>query len=512
MKIQNLVPRISRRPAHRLAVLCGAILAVLLCAGAGMAQCSYSLAPGQIQSLNQASYGDATPLSISSIGTIQGGNYRIQQYGGYFVNDASAVAGFTVPSGTSQISVASAYGQLNYLFCVSGNPNDVVSVTVSAQVHWNGVLYTVASVGLPGGAQTPSATISLGLIDLGTNGSGVPVLVATASPLQTQLSPGAIKSVSTGGTVVSGSAPVVLNANIVTGHVYSVQYQVDCEAPAATVVVGAGCDFGSDVAQVPPLDFLGTNNYTAVDSLSVSVGQDIYGAILSVKADVDSLSSQISANRQAIAAANLTAEQETAQLLGTLNEIKTLLSASGTVPPAHGANVNFTAVVNPSTLTITPGQSGTSALTVTPLGGPVNTSVSFTCVGLPAGSTCTFTPATVVPGANPATTSVTLRTSGSAQVAPPFERTPLGPVLLFLLALAAPLGIGLALPDGRWHRWRWAPAAFLMAVLGLAALMIACAAGGNVAFTPTSVGRSTVIIHAKAGSVDKTTTITLMVR
>ena len=108
------------------------------------------------------------------------------------------------------------------------------------------------------------------------------------------------------------------------GHSYQVQYTLDCESPGAILGIDNVCDFGSDLGGGVGSICSG-GCFAQVSSLSVSLGVD-NGSILSVKMDVDGLYAQVAANRQAIEAASLTAERENAQLLGLLNEIKSLLS------------------------------------------------------------------------------------------------------------------------------------------------------------------------------------------
>lgn len=177
-------------------------------------------------------------------------------------------------------------------------------------------------------------------------------------------------------------------------------------------------------------------------------------------------------------------------------------------------NENFTVATNPSTLTITHGQSGTSTITVAPVGGASTVAIVFSCTGLPAGSTCTFNPASVTPGSNPATTVLTIQTAGSALVALPFDVPALPPGLMLLLALYVAIGVGTTLRDARRMRLRWVRAACLSAVLGLVAFMLGCGGGSSGAGVPppnAATGNFTVTVHAKSGSVDKTTTIALTV-
>lgn len=82
---------------------------------------------------------------------------------------------------------------------------------------------------------------------------------------------------------------------------------------------------------------------------------------------------------------------------------------AASTPPSPG---DFTVSANPSTLTVSAGQSGTTTLTITPSGG-FNESVSFQCSGLPAGASCSFSPSTVTPSGAAATTTLTINTASN---------------------------------------------------------------------------------------------------
>lgn len=189
-------------------------------------------------------------------------------------------------------------------------------------------------------------------------------------------------------------------------------------------------------------------------------------------------------------------------------------ASSASAALTQTVNENFTVAANPNALTITHGQSGTSTLTITPAGGADTVAIAFSCTGLPAGSTCTFNPASVTPGASPATTIMTIQTAGSAAVSTPFDVPVLPPGLIFLLAFAAALGVGTTLRDAQLTRLRWVPATCLLASLMLVALATGCGGGsasGSPPPTSAPTGSFTVTVHATAGSVDKTINITLTV-
>ena len=68
---------------------------------------------------------------------------------------------------------------------------------------------------------------------------------------------------------------------------------------------------------------------------------------------------------------------------------------------------DYSMAVNPDSLTIVQGQSGSTTLTITPIGNMTGT-VSFACTGLPGKSSCVFTPAQVAMTGDDAVQTVTL--------------------------------------------------------------------------------------------------------
>ena len=72
-----------------------------------------------------------------------------------------------------------------------------------------------------------------------------------------------------------------------------------------------------------------------------------------------------------------------------------------------GSGPDFAESANPNTLTIARGNKGTSTITLTPSAG-FNQSVSMSCTGLPAGSSCSFSPNPVAMNGSVQTTIVTI--------------------------------------------------------------------------------------------------------
>ncbi len=165
---------------------------------------------------------------------------------------------------------------------------------------------------------------------------------------------------------------------------------------------------------------------------------------------------------------------------------------------------DYSLTVNPSTMTLTAGQTGLATFTFTPVGGFTGT-VSFTCTGLPAGSSCTFQPPTVTAdGSNTVQTSqLTITTVGASGGTVTLARnfTGVGPMLASVLILPGLLCglLGLRRKSLRGSMKHWALLAILLAVLGGA---VGCSSYLNA----TPPGKSVVTVTGVAKAAGAGTT------
>jgi subtilase family serine protease len=154
---------------------------------------------------------------------------------------------------------------------------------------------------------------------------------------------------------------------------------------------------------------------------------------------------------------------------------------------------DFTVTPNPKTVTVSaPGQSGTTTLTITPLGGFNQTVSSYSCIqtSLPSGAACNFVAA-----------SATSETLTIATMAPSarLDRGPLGRSRGLFYALLLPGFLGLVLAAGNHKRTRRAMRLLsFIAVLALSTLwMPACGGGSSTPRNPgTPAGTSSVTVTA----------------
>jgi len=138
---------------------------------------------------------------------------------------------------------------------------------------------------------------------------------------------------------------------------------------------------------------------------------------------------------------------------------------------------NFSVAVSPGSATVSAGQSAAFQVTVTPQGGAFGSAIKLGCPVMPQGANCSFSPASVVPGSDPATSVMTITTTGHAPATIAGSNWwPWGIAVLAALVSACALRAGLVVVRMRRPRqmglsgrrtWRFALGAAV--VLGAAA-------------------------------------------
>jgi len=180
---------------------------------------------------------------------------------------------------------------------------------------------------------------------------------------------------------------------------------------------------------------------------------------------------------------------------------------------------SFTLGASPSSAAVSAGQSANFAVAAAPVSGSFDANVAFSCTWLPRGCKAVFSPPSVTPGANTAMIALTIATTarndsafaaifGTTGLVPPALR------FLFLLFPAVCLWFALRKPGLRTAAVRRRFAGALMSLVCLMVLLSACGAGGDAdpSNTGTPAGTYEVEIHAVAGGMTVSTTITLIVR
>jgi N-acetylneuraminic acid mutarotase len=182
---------------------------------------------------------------------------------------------------------------------------------------------------------------------------------------------------------------------------------------------------------------------------------------------------------------------------GILNDLWEYQPGSAVAQPAP----DFSIAATPASSTVTAGQYGSTSISVTPANG-FNSTVSFSCSGLPSGATCVFSPQTVTPSAGVASTALDVTTSVSMAVV----RRPASPLFPITALAALVCCIG-------WKRRRLFQILPLIAVgaIGLS-LLNGCSGetSGGVSSTPQSA-TYTITVNAISGSLQHSTSFSLTV-
>jgi hypothetical protein len=169
---------------------------------------------------------------------------------------------------------------------------------------------------------------------------------------------------------------------------------------------------------------------------------------------------------------------------------------------------DFDVVLPQNAASITRGGSAAFTVSLSPKFGRFDAPIALSCPSLPAGITCSFTPASVSPGAQAATASVTISTAGLAALAPATPHR--GTYAVWLVAFGA---FGALLINGPRRRRFWLTLALMLIVV---AAQFACGGGGaHVTSVPQSNLPSsslTVTISGASGSLAHSTTAIIALR
>jgi hypothetical protein len=188
-----------------------------------------------------------------------------------------------------------------------------------------------------------------------------------------------------------------------------------------------------------------------------------------------------------------------------------------------GMGTDFSLSADPSSRTVTAGDSATYTLGVNPISG-FNQAVSLSCAGAPQRATCTLSSSSVTPdGTNPASVTVTVTTTARSLAPParpplpPFgDPAPRGVLLWLLLGLLAALFIRRQSDPSNSHARVPAVRTALAATMLLILLWAACGGGGTTVLGPTPqtgtpAGTYTLTVTGTSSGVERTTTLTLTV-
>jgi sugar lactone lactonase YvrE len=176
------------------------------------------------------------------------------------------------------------------------------------------------------------------------------------------------------------------------------------------------------------------------------------------------------------------------------------LSGTGLTPPA----TDFTLAVAPPAQTVQGGSVATYTVTLNGIGGDFANAVELTVTGLPAGATASFNPSSVTPGANGASSTLSIQTQSQLALAEPRPMHK-GPSPWLAALLVVPL-LGLR---RRLRNLRVMSCMLVLAATLLPTALLSGCGGGYFAITTQTY---TVTVTGTSGSIQHTTTVTLTVQ
>jgi uncharacterized repeat protein (TIGR03803 family) len=316
------------------------------------------------------------------------------------------------------------------------------------------------------------------------------------------------------------SLPLTLPLNgtgIVNVAAVAVDASGQVSAKSAQVNLGGGCtsDTLSANAGSNQKAVVGSVFATALTTLVVDLnGNPASGITVTYAAPASGASATLSA---AIATTNASG---IATVTATANSAAGSYNVTATTPngssPATFAltNSDFQIAAASGALTVAPGSSGTDVVTLTALGGFSGT-VTFGCQGLPAGTTCTFAPATLTPTAATASTTLTIAASQTASLRWPVGNGSIGNGSIGggSIGGAGMVVCSLLACFVRRRKYFSGLAIVVTSVaLSLAALAGLTACGGSSGHKQPAPTTATITVTASAGAVQRTTTVTLQIQ
>jgi hypothetical protein len=170
-------------------------------------------------------------------------------------------------------------------------------------------------------------------------------------------------------------------------------------------------------------------------------------------------------------------------------------STASTAQATSLSVADFGMTAQPNSATLRAGQSATMTIAISGIAG-FSSQVSLACANVPALATCTFTPPTVTAATSPATSTLVIKTAGTAVALLTPPTVPLSQRTEIALALVSFGAFGIAWA-GASVRKRYATVGILMIPLILA--LASCGGGGNSTLPPppvpsTPTGTTNIIV------------------
>jgi YVTN family beta-propeller protein len=342
-------------------------------------------------------------------------------------------------------------------------------------------------------------------------------------------------------TVVVGVSPVALAVNPDTNQIFVANAGnavnpgsvtvIDGETNSTTTLIDPNALIPSAVAVHPATDKAyvansGSNNVTVINgaagtsnlTLSVTLAGSGVGTVASNPPAIYCGSSCAAIFAPGTSVTITAAPSSTSNFAGWDGAC----SGTGTCNVTMNASVSVTAnfmlkdfsvIAASKKLTVQRGGQGTDTLTIAGMNGPFGATIELSCAmtGPSSMPTCALSPSSVTPGANPATSTLTITAPGlSAQLTPfsvGWRSGPLYAVVLTFPGLAI-IGYGMAASKSKKRRSQL----LLLCGLSIAFIALQAGCGGGSSGQQLQPQTYTITVTATSGTITHTTKVTLSVQ